>query len=45
MLPEQLCSILAQVFGALAGIPVIGGFFERLLGILGDYCPDDEAMG
>lgn len=42
MLPEQLCDILAQIFGALAGIPVIGGVFERLLGILDDLCPDEE---
>jgi hypothetical protein len=42
MLPEQICSILAQIFGALAGIPVIGGLFERLLGILDGLCPEEE---
>ncbi|GMV92748.1 MAG: hypothetical protein AMXMBFR82_25260 [Candidatus Hydrogenedentota bacterium] len=46
MLPEQLCDILAQIFGALAGIPVIGGVFERLLGILDEFCPpEEEAAG
>ncbi len=42
MLPTQLCDILTQLFGALVGIPVIGGFFERLLGILDQYCPDEQ---
>ena len=44
MLPQQLCDILSQILGALAGIPVIGGIFERLLGVLDGLCPDEESV-
>lgn len=43
MLPDQICNILSQILGALAGIPVIGGFFEQLLGLLDNWCGEEEA--